>query len=84
LEKNMLARTDFARRARYGWRERIAELIVRTIAHIRDQRQRAAWRREILALDHRQLRDAGISVDHVGSTSAARAAVRLASLNALR
>jgi hypothetical protein len=84
LEKIMLAQTDFERRAHCGWRERIADLIIHTIAHVRDKRQRAAWRREILALDDRQLRDAGISVGHVGTTTAARAAVRLANLNALR
>jgi hypothetical protein len=81
----MLAQTEFVRRAHCGWRERIAELIAHTIAHVRDKRQRAAWQREILALDDRQLRDAGISLEHVGgTTSAARAAVRLANLNALR
>jgi hypothetical protein len=81
----MLAETDFARRARCGWRERIADLIGDTIAHVRDKRRRAAWRREILALDDRQLRDAGIGLEHVGgTTSGDRAAVRLANLNALR
>jgi hypothetical protein len=81
----MLAQTNFERRAHCGWRERIADLVVRTIAHLRDKRRRAAWRRQILALDDRQLRDAGIGLEHVAATtSAARAAVRLANLNALR
>ena len=84
-KKTMLAQTDFPHQARDNWRTHIADLLSRTIAHIRENRRRAAWRRELLALDDRQLRDAGINIEHVGgSRNAARAAVRTANLSALR
>jgi hypothetical protein len=73
-----------AERAR-DWSARIVDLLASMIVQIRTRRQRAAWRREIRALDDRQLRDAGIDLDQaVDRKTAARAAIMIANLNALR
>lgn len=81
----MLVQTGISHQVRGDLAARIADFVARALAHIRDKRRRAAWRRELLALDERQLRDAGIEPETVaGGANAARAAVRLANLNALR
>jgi uncharacterized protein YjiS (DUF1127 family) len=66
------------------WSARIADLLA-SMVRIRRRRQQAVWMRELLALDDRQLRDAGIdlnlAVDH---KTAVREAITIARLNALR
>jgi len=81
----MQAPATCSRRASNDWRARIAELLARRIAQLRRRRQQATWRREVLALDARQLRDAGIDLTHVkGRKRVGRDVVAVANLAALR